>query len=299
MANIILINDQDQEQTLPGVSKLVTRSTDGEAVFGAGVAQDEKVVKITANEEFVVCPDDGYSSMKKVTGLVDVPSDKSGEIDLIQRTIRGEYTSMADRVGAYAFSGCDYLTKITLPVAISMGAYAFEGLKSLTDISMPNMTGEITSLNYCSALVNADFPKATVLNGFYACTNLISLNIPEVTIIYQGSLFRCESLATLNAPKVITIRGQAIGNNNSLEEVILPSIETIGITNFRYCPKLKRVILGGSKVCSLSTNCFEGTPIVTSTTEGYIYVPSSLVASYKSAENWNAFSNKIRSIEEL
>lgn len=36
MANIILINDQDQEQTLAGVSKLVTRSTDGEAVFSAG-----------------------------------------------------------------------------------------------------------------------------------------------------------------------------------------------------------------------------------------------------------------------
>lgn len=35
MANIILITDQDQEQTLAGVSKLVTRSTDGEAVFSA------------------------------------------------------------------------------------------------------------------------------------------------------------------------------------------------------------------------------------------------------------------------
>lgn len=36
MADIILYNDQDQEQTLTGVSKLVTRSTDGEAVFSAG-----------------------------------------------------------------------------------------------------------------------------------------------------------------------------------------------------------------------------------------------------------------------
>lgn len=36
MANIILINDQDQEQTLAGVSKLVTRSTDGETVFSTG-----------------------------------------------------------------------------------------------------------------------------------------------------------------------------------------------------------------------------------------------------------------------
>lgn len=36
MANIILINDQDQEQTLAGVSKLVTRSTDGDMEFSLG-----------------------------------------------------------------------------------------------------------------------------------------------------------------------------------------------------------------------------------------------------------------------
>ncbi len=36
MANIILINDQDQEETLTGVSKLVTRSTDGDVEFSVG-----------------------------------------------------------------------------------------------------------------------------------------------------------------------------------------------------------------------------------------------------------------------
>ena len=36
MANIILINDQDQEQTLTGVSKLVTRGTDGDVEFSLG-----------------------------------------------------------------------------------------------------------------------------------------------------------------------------------------------------------------------------------------------------------------------
>lgn len=36
MANIILINDQDQEQTLAEVSKLVTRSTDGDVEFSVG-----------------------------------------------------------------------------------------------------------------------------------------------------------------------------------------------------------------------------------------------------------------------
>ena len=41
MANIILINDQDQEQTLTWGSKLVTRSTDGdvEYILGGGGCQ--------------------------------------------------------------------------------------------------------------------------------------------------------------------------------------------------------------------------------------------------------------------
>lgn len=33
MANIILIDDQDHDQTLAGVSKLVTRGTDGDVAF--------------------------------------------------------------------------------------------------------------------------------------------------------------------------------------------------------------------------------------------------------------------------
>ena len=36
MANIILIDDQDQDQTLAGVSKLVTRGTDGDVEFSLG-----------------------------------------------------------------------------------------------------------------------------------------------------------------------------------------------------------------------------------------------------------------------
>lgn len=36
MANIILINDQDQDQTLTGVSKLVARGTSGDVEFSIG-----------------------------------------------------------------------------------------------------------------------------------------------------------------------------------------------------------------------------------------------------------------------
>lgn len=42
MADIILINDQGQDQTLTGVSKLVTRGTDGDVEFSVGGAGGQK-----------------------------------------------------------------------------------------------------------------------------------------------------------------------------------------------------------------------------------------------------------------
>lgn len=42
MADIILINGQDQDQTLTGVSKLVTRGTDGDVEFSVGGAGGQK-----------------------------------------------------------------------------------------------------------------------------------------------------------------------------------------------------------------------------------------------------------------
>ena len=42
MADIILVNNQDQDQTLTGVSKLVTRSTDGDVEFSVGGAGGQK-----------------------------------------------------------------------------------------------------------------------------------------------------------------------------------------------------------------------------------------------------------------
>lgn len=42
MADIILVNNQNQDQTLTGVSKLVTRSTDGDVEFSVGGAGGQK-----------------------------------------------------------------------------------------------------------------------------------------------------------------------------------------------------------------------------------------------------------------
>ena len=46
----------------------------------------------------------------------------------------------------------------------------------------------------------------------------------------------------------------------------------------------------------MGSNAFLGTKIASGT--GYIYVPASLSASYKTAGNWTAFSNQFRALED-
>ena len=102
MANIILINDQDQEQTLAGVSKLVARSTDGDVEFslgGGGVGAGESF--ITNVQDFSTDPPQTglFSESFELTGspmtvklYVDVPID-------------AEVVSWMPRGGIYIYTG--------------------------------------------------------------------------------------------------------------------------------------------------------------------------------------------------
>jgi hypothetical protein len=54
---------------------------------------------------------------------------------------------------------------------------------------------------------------------------------------------------------------------------------------------LTKLYLMGSVVCTLTGNPFNRAGITSST--GSIYVPASLLTSYKTATNWASFSNRI------
>lgn len=82
----------------------------------------------------------------------------------------------------------------------------------------------------------------------------------------------------------------------ALNIVDLPSVTTIDSDAFNECIALNALILRSDSVATLSnTNALTGTQIALGT--GYIYVPNSLVDSYKSATNWSTFSEQIRGID--
>ena len=78
----------------------------------------------------------------------------------------------------YAFSGCKYLTSITLPSGVTnIGRYAFENCTSLTSITIPSSVTEIGA------------------GAFSSCTSLTSITIPSSVTTIEANAFRnCSSL---------------------------------------------------------------------------------------------------------
>lgn len=106
----------------------------------------------------------------------------------------------------------------------------------------------------------------------------------------------CYSLSQVNLPVCEYIGNSTFLGCPSLSQVSLPMCSYIGGFTFWGCSSLSIITIGYSSVCSLgSYNVFNRTKITSST--GSIYVPTSLVDSYKSETNWSYFSTQIFPIE--
>ena len=224
MADIILINDQDQEEVLLGVAKLITRGPAGDVTFFVDEGDN-----VTVN-------------------------------DFIERSLTGEYrNSIVATVARYGFSGFENPITIDLPNVMRIRDY-----------------------------------------GFYGCTGATSINLPKLVTAGQWSFSTCINLTTINFPKLERLENNMFAHCSKLTKVVAPSATTIGHTVFSSSPNVDTLVLGGNTVCSLAaTDAFTGTKILESTTEGFIYVPDSLVSQYKTSENWVDLRDKIKPLSQL
>lgn len=226
-----------------------------------------------------------------------------------------------------AFFTCSKLVSASFPICTSIGSSAFGYCSSLTTVSFPKA---VTIRNYaftnCSKLASAYFPNATSIGSyaFYKCGRLSSVNIDSATIIYPyafySTYFRSINmplvtsigshgfencwLESVNAPKLQYIDQSAFYGDTGIQFANLPLISYIGASAFVWCISLSEITLGASRVCTLAnSNAFSSTPYTgySSAFSGTprIYVPASLVNSYKTATNWTYFSSYISAIKNL
>lgn len=121
------------------------------------------------------------------------------------------------------------------------------------------------------------------------CYGLVSISFPEVSTIMGSCFAGCSKITNVYLPKLEEINAYAFYICSDITQASFPNLTLICSSAFYGCSKLQSLYLLGSSFVSLqSRTAFYSTPFSRSTytgTFGSIYVPSSMVASYKTRTN--------------
>lgn len=159
-----------------------------------------------------------------------------------------------------AFYHCTALTDITLPLVETIGKQVFSGT-GIKRLYLPSLI-EIKSKYISDGMFYNDA-------GEYAISEII---VPKATSIGDYAFYDCSSLVRIDS-----------------------SATSIGYNSFFNCTSLVVVILRDTTtVCTVESSM---TPLF-SNDSVYIYVPSTLLDSYKSDTNWSAYASKFRALED-
>lgn len=123
---------------------------------------------------------------------------------------------------------------------------------------------------HCSDIRNAAFRNCTKLKEFYIGDDRDS---GIIRALKEGQMY-----------------ARAFEGCTALESIVLPNWGYIYSSAFKNCTSLSMVMIGGSRVCSLSDSVFYGC-----TNLQGIYVPKSLYSSYKTDSGWSPYSDIIYS----
>lgn len=145
-----------------------------------------------------------------------------------------------------AFSGCSWLTSISIAIAAgvsSIGKRAFQGCAGLTSIDIPSgvETIEDGAFENCTGLTSVNLPEGVVSIGdqaFSNCTSLPSISLPSsVTEIGESAFDGCDSLTSVDLSESITYVGDyAFEGCSWLSSVVIPDgVTHIGEGAFRNC----------------------------------------------------------------
>jgi len=210
---------------------------------------------------------------------VDVPANRIGSNAFLSCTaLKSVNYPHCTMISSWAFCGCTALEAVSFPECVSIqgGAFSEAGLK---EASFPSCTAvESSAFTSCTSLSLISFPNCLRVNGdaFKRCSALTSVHLPKCVEIDQGTFFMCSLLSTLSLPAAGRISNYA----------------------FQGCYRLLSLYLMASYVCRIDVGTFASTPIAGVTTYtggvyGSVYVPASLLASYKANGSWAAFSDRL------
>lgn len=230
-----------------------------------------------------------------------------GGADTLQGRVDGTISTYANSsvsvVKQYAFAYCFDLEEVSFPNVEIVQSNAFNNCSKLAKVSLPNVSQiQSNAFFYCRLLSQIYCPDLKSISGtgvFASCNVLETINIPSIQNIPSATFSNCYKLSEVDVTNALFIGPSAFLKCSLLKSIYLSRATGISSTAFQSCSALESVYLMGSSVASLANvNAFQYTPISASGILGHygsVYVPSSLVASYKAATNWTNYSDRITS----
>lgn len=231
--------------------------------------------------------------------------------DLIQRTIvSSTLPNDITTIGQHAFANCTSLTSITMPNGVTtIDSSAFNGCSSLASVTFSNSLEIINSSAFakCESLEITTLPSSLTSIGasaFTSCISIINLSCDGVITALGNAAFNGGTGFTMRLKSVsfpnmdISSIGSAFGGATYgckvLEFADLGKTQSIAASAFSSCYALQTLILRRTNaICTLgNVSAFSDTPMRGyNSLTGTVYVPSSLIATYKSANNWSTLFN--------
>ncbi|WP_448915237.1 leucine-rich repeat protein, partial [Eubacterium ramulus] len=212
---------------------------------------------------------DGVLCNSSVTMLIQYPCGRSGAYEVPQTITTLTYGAFKDAkkltevsfatdstvrtIGWKAFSGCENLTKISIPDnVVSFDIYAFENCTSLTDVILSadsQLTGVYEGAFYnCTSLCNIALPDTVEEIGeyaFYNCTSLPVVPMAEtsqVKSIYDYAFYGCIGINAIPHFSQLTEIGEYSFAKTSVSEYMVPaSVKQIATTAFSECENLLKI----------------------------------------------------------
>lgn len=219
-----------------------------------------------------------------------------------------EYTPTADGTveGVTSLYPSTTLTTDTNGVMIDCEYYKDIDVNDIIERTVTAYTNpKIKTVGYaafqnCKVLASVNLPNATYIDGagFMNCELLKFVNIPNVTNINGAAFQNCNALTSINLPAVTTMSSAVFYNCTSLITVDFSAITNFTGGVFANCKALKTVIIRNNTMCTLGTTSAFSNCTLINGTGGYIYVPSSLIDTYKTATNWVTYASKFRALED-
>ena len=236
--------------------------------------------------------------------------------------------SKCSYIGSYAFWGYNFTTnygelrKIYAPNCEYIGSYAFENHWFLSTIDLPKCSyigegafqfaGEGAPPGTGGYMIKVSLPKCEYIGsyafGYLGYPGIIQL--PKCSYIGEG-VFGLAKITTIIALRCKYVGYRAFLQCSNLTDVMLDACEYVGSEAFKNCnltyvalncsyignsafysnKNLTALKITYSSVCYLGVNALGYTPLASRS--GSIYVPSSLVSSYKEDPFWSYYSNLI------